>query len=77
MMMDYLVCIPSLAEQGLIAACLSALDEMLAATNEKLEQLKAYKKGMMQKLFPAKGKKLPELRFKEFEKDGEWEEKKV
>ena len=31
----------------------------------------------MQKLFPAKGKKLPELRFKEFEKDGEWEEKKL
>lgn len=77
MMMDYLVCIPSLAEQGRIAACLSALDEMLAATNGKLEQMKAYKKGLMQKLFPAKGKKQPELRFKEFEKDGEWEEKKL
>lgn len=51
MMMDYLVCIPSLAEQRRIAACLSALDEMLAATNEKLEQLKAYKKGLMQQLF--------------------------
>lgn len=50
---------------------------MLAATNDKLEQLKAYKKGLMQKLFPAKGKKLPELRFKEFEKDGEWEVKKL
>ena len=77
MMMDYLVCIPSLTEQRRIAACLSALDEMLAATNGKLEQLKAYKKGLMQKLFPAKGKKLPELRFKEFEKDGVWEEKKL
>lgn len=68
---------PPLVEQRRIAACLSALDEMLAATNGKLEQLKAYKKGLMQKLFPAKGKKLPELRFKEFEKDGEWEEKKL
>lgn len=68
---------PPLAEQCRIAACLSALDEMLATTNEKLEQLKAYKKGLMQKLLPAKGKKLPELRFKEFEKDGEWEEKKL
>lgn len=68
---------PPLAEQRRIAACLSALDEMLAATNGKLEQMKAYKKGLMQKLFPAKGKKLPELRFKEFEKDGEWEEKKL
>lgn len=77
MMMDYIVCIPSLAEQRRIAACLSVLDEMLSATNGKLEQLKAYKKGLMQKLFPAKGKKLPELRFKEFEKDGGWVEKKL
>lgn len=66
-----------LSEQRRIAACLSALDEMLSATNGKLEQLKAYKKGLMQKLFPAKGKKLPELRFKEFEKDGEWTMKKL
>ena len=73
----YKVIVPPLAEQRRIAACLSALDEMLAATNGKLEQLKAYKKGLMQKLFPAKGKKLPKLRFKEFEKDGEWEEKKL
>ena len=42
---------PPLAEQRRIAACLSALDEMLAATNGKLEQLKAYKKGLMQQLF--------------------------
>ena len=67
----------SIEEQDFIAICLTSLDEMLAATNGKLEQLKAYKKGLMQKLFPAKGKKLPELRFKEFEKDGEWEEKKL
>ena len=68
---------PPLAEQRRIAACLLALDEMLAATNDKLEQLKAYKKGLMQKLFPTKGKTLPEYRFKEFEKDGEWKVKKL
>lgn len=68
---------PPLVEQRRIAACLSALDEMLAATNDKLEQMKAYKKGILQKLFPAKGKTLPEFRFKEFEKDGEWEIKKL
>ena len=71
---EYKVLVPPLAEQQRIAACLSAADEMINATNGKLEQLKAYKKGLMQKLFPAKGKKLPELRFKEFEKDGGWEE---
>lgn len=67
----------NIEEQHKISSCLLELDEMLSATNGKLEQLKAYKKGLMQKLFPAKGKKLPELRFKEFEKDGEWEEKEL
>lgn len=71
------ILVPPLDEQRRIAACLSVLDEMLAATNARLGQLKAYKKSLMQKLFPAKGKKLPELRFKEFEKDGEWEEKEL
>ena len=69
--------LPLLAEQCRIAQAFNALDELIATTNGKLEQLKGYKKGLMQKLFPAKGKKLPELRFKEFEKDGEWEEKKL
>ena len=43
--------VPSFAEQQRIAACLSAADEMIASTNWKLEQLKAYKKGLMQNLF--------------------------
>ena len=77
MMLEYPVCVPCLPEQHRIAQALTALDELIAATNEKLEQMKAYKKGLMQKLFPAKGKKLPELRFKEFVKDGEWEVKKL
>lgn len=66
-----------IAEQRKIASCLFSMDGYISATKEKLELLKTYKKGLMQKLFPAKGKKLPELRFKEFEKDGEWEEKKL
>lgn len=77
LMLDYAVLVPSLAEQQRIAVCLSAVDELLTSTNGKLEQLKAYKKGLMQKLFPAKGKKLPEYRFKEFEKDGGWKVKKL
>lgn len=66
-----------IAEQRKIASCLFSMDGYISATKEKLELLKTYKKGLMQKLFPAKGKKLPELRFKKFEKDGEWEEKKL
>ena len=42
---------PPLSEQRRIAQALTALDELIAATNEKLEQMKAYKKGLMQQLF--------------------------
>lgn len=73
-----IVAYPSiLTEQCKIGSCLSSMDAYISATKEKLELLKAYKKSLMQKLFPAKGKKQPELRFKEFEKDGEWETYKV
>lgn len=71
-------CFPhSIVEQQKIASCLFSMDAYISSTKEKLELLKIYKKGLMQKLFPAKGKQRPELRFKEFEKDGEWEEKKL
>lgn len=62
----------SFAEQKKIADCLLSLDKYIDATKRKLEQLKEHKKGLMQKLFPAKGKTLPELRFPEFQNDGEW-----
>jgi type I restriction enzyme S subunit len=61
-------------EQQKIASCLSSLDELIAAHTNKLEALKDHKKGLMQQLFPAEGETLPKLRFKEFEKDGEWVE---
>ncbi|WP_221407569.1 restriction endonuclease subunit S [Bergeyella cardium] len=61
-------------EQQRIAACLSSLDELISAHSQKLELLKAHKKGLMQNLFPQEGKKVPKLRFKEFEDSGEWKE---
>lgn len=39
-------------EQKKIASCLSALDELINAQEEKIEQLKKHKKGLMQGLFP-------------------------
>jgi type I restriction enzyme S subunit len=66
---------PLVAEQQKIASCLSSLDELIQAETDKLDALIAHKKGLMQQLFPAKGKTVPELRFKEFEGDGEWVEK--
>ena len=75
---DVRVYVPKdISEQQRIAIALSEIDTLLSATNVKLEQLKAYKKGLMQILFPAQGKTVPEYRFKEFEKDGEWEVKKL
>ena len=43
---------PSIEEQQKIADCLSALDEEIATEEEALEALKAYKKGLLQQLFP-------------------------
>ncbi|SHK10948.1 type I restriction enzyme, S subunit [Reichenbachiella agariperforans] len=62
----------NLPEQQKIASCLSSLDELLAAHNDKLGALKDHKKGLMQNLFPQEGETVPKVRFKEFEGDGEW-----
>jgi type I restriction enzyme S subunit len=68
---------PTLAEQQKIATCLSSLDNLIAAQTQKLETLKTHKRSLMQQLFPAAGKKTPQLRFPEFKNAGEWEEKKL
>jgi type I restriction enzyme S subunit len=44
---------PDICEQRRIASCLSSLDALIAAESEKLDALKAHKKGLMQQLFPA------------------------
>lgn len=62
-------------EQQKIADCLSSLDDLITAQSQKLEALKAYKKGLMQQLFPAEGETVPKLRFAAFRDSGEWEEK--
>jgi type I restriction enzyme, S subunit len=67
----------SLAEQQKIADCLSSLDELITAEAQKLDTLSAYKKGLMQQLFPSEGETLPKLRFLEFRDAGEWAEKRI
>lgn len=62
-----------ITEQQKIADCLFSLDELITVQNDKLEILKTYKKGLMQNIFPKDGEKAPKLRFKKFEKDGEWD----
>ena len=68
---------PNKEEQQKIASCLSSLDEVIAAHSQKLDLLKDHKIGLMQNLFPQEGVMVPKFRFKEFENDGDWEEKKL
>jgi type I restriction enzyme, S subunit len=66
-----------LPEQQKIADCLSSIADRITLETKKLDTLKAHKKGLMQKLFPAEGETLPKLRFPQFRDAGEWEEKKL
>lgn len=62
-------------EQQKIAECLEAIDQMISAQNQKVESLKAHKKGLIQQLFPQPGATTPALRFPGF--TGDWEVKKL
>lgn len=68
---------PSPAEQQKIADCLASLDDLIDATTRKIEALKEHKKGLMQRLFPVRGKNIPELRFPEFLGMEGWKENKL
>lgn len=75
---NFLLYIPNNnTEQQKIADCLSSLDDLIEATAQKVEVLKEYKKGLMQRLFPAEGKNVPDLRFPEFQGMKGWEKKQV
>ena len=64
--------IPAKEEQQKIADCLISIDELITAQTQKIEALKEHKKGLMQKLFPAEGETVPELRFPEFQNCSVW-----
>ncbi len=67
--------LPTPKEQKKIANTLSSLDNLIEAQSKKVEVLKKHKKGLMQKLFPKDGERLPEFRFEGFL--GDWEEIKL
>lgn len=69
----HIIYIPSSDEQREIANCMYSLDELIDATTQKVEVLKEHKKGLMQRLFPAEGKNVPDLRFPEFSLDATWD----
>lgn len=47
-----LIYIPSPEEQKKIADCLTTIDNLIITQSDRLKQLKAHKKGLMQRLFP-------------------------
>lgn len=53
---DLSILSPSKDEQQKIASCLSALDDTIQFESDKLDELKAHKKGLMQQLFPQPSK---------------------
>ncbi|MCO4486627.1 hypothetical protein Si120_01140 [Streptococcus infantarius subsp. infantarius] len=68
------ILVPSIAEQQKIGEYLSNLDHLITLHQRKCEQTKELKKFMLQKMFPKKGEKNPEIRFPGFTDD--WEQRK-
>lgn len=66
---------PSYSEQQRIADCISALEELVFAQEQKVKSLKERKQGLMQQLFPQGCETSPRLRFPGFTDD--WKEKKM
>lgn len=67
--------VPSLEEQKKIGSYFQYLDSLINFHQRKLEQQKKLKKYFLQNMFPAKGEKVPKIRFKGF--TGDWEQRKL
>ena len=67
--------LPNIEEQKAIGAFFLQLDNLITLHQRKLDNLNSIKKSMLGKLFPKKGEKYPEVRFKGF--TGEWEQRKL
>ena len=66
--------VPSLVEQQAIGTYFHNLDHLITLHQRKCDELKKVKKFMLQKMFPKKGEKNPEIRFDGFTND--WEQRK-
>lgn len=67
--------LPPVREQRKIAEILSTQDKAIELQARKIEELKRFKKGCLEKMFPRKGQKVPEKRFPGFTDD--WERRKL
>lgn len=62
-------------EQGRIGAYLKGITRLITFHQHKCDEIIELKKHMLQKMFPQKGKKTPEIRFAGF--TGDWEQRKL
>ena len=69
------IVLPPLDEQQKIAEILATQDKAIELQGRKIEELKRFKKGCLEKMFPRKGQKVPEKRFPGFTDD--WEQRKL
>lgn len=67
--------VPLLKEQKYVAAFFSDLEQEIASALARGSKLRQLKQSMLVKMFPQRGKTVPEVRFSEFK--GEWEKKLV
>lgn len=67
-----MVSFPSHKEQIKIGKYLKKLDDLIALHQHRYEDVKTFKKAMLQKMFPKDGETVPEIRFPGFE--DEWKQ---
>ncbi len=72
---EYIIPVPSGAEQQQVSAYFSKLDHLITLHQRKCEEIKKLKKYMLQKMFPQNGANVPEIRFDGF--TDAWEQRKL
>ncbi len=70
-----LIHFPSRSEQKKIVELFNLIEKKILIQKKLVEALKLYKRGLLSKLFPQKGKGIPQYRFKEF--TDVWKQRKV
>lgn len=73
--LEFSLALPPLEERKKIAEILATQDKVIELQGRKIEELKRFKKGCLEKMFPRKGQKVPEKRFPGFTDD--WEQRKL
>ena len=69
------ICVPNIEEQHMIGNYFQSLDHLITLHQRKCDNMKKIKKFMLQKMFPKKGEKFPEIRFEGF--TDAWEQRKL